>query len=93
MDNSSLQIQPGSDIPGMFLRSYPRHLEVGQDTPRLAAEQAPVADLCRAGVGVHLCELQLGLCACPGGERRVADNISQGLSVHGQTRHLLETFR
>lgn len=61
--------------------AYPRHLEVAKDTPSLAAEYAPVADLRRVRVAVHLRQLQLGLCAHARRERRVADDVAEGLPV------------
>ena len=61
--------------------TYPRHSEIPKDTPRLAAEDAPSLDLDRPCVRVHSRELELGLCAHARCEGRVANNVSEGLSV------------
>lgn len=66
------------------LYAYPRHLEVAKDTTPLAAEYAPVSDLRRVRVAVHLRQLQLGLRAHARREGRVADDVAEGLSVCGK---------
>lgn len=59
--------------------AYPRHLEIPQDTPTLPTQYAPVPDLRRPRVAVHLRQLQLGLGPRPRGQRRVADDVAQRL--------------
>lgn len=68
---------------------YPRHLEVPEDTPSLSSEQAPVPDLGRVRVAVHLRELELGLGAHARGERGVPDDVAEGLSVPARVSLLL----
>lgn len=64
--------------------THPRHLEVPENTALLAAENTPVVDLRGPCVGVHLGELELGDGARAGGQRRVADDVAEGLPVAGE---------
>lgn len=61
--------------------AYPRQLEIPEDTSSLAAQDAPVPDLRRVRVAVHLRQLELGRGAHARRERRVADDVAEGLSV------------
>jgi hypothetical protein len=56
--------------------------EVPENTPCHTSCYASVLDLCGAGVGVHLGELQLSLGADTLGQRSVADDVTEGLSDH-----------
>ena len=57
------------------------HAEVPQYTSSLCTHDTAVPDLCRAGVAMHLAELELSLCARALGKRSVADNVAKSLSV------------
>lgn len=72
---------PGTKIE---VRSYPGELEVTEDTPGLASHCAPVPDLCRLCVGVHLGELQLCFGADAGREGCVSDEVAEGLPAEEQ---------
>lgn len=61
--------------------AYSRQLEVAQHTAALASHDASVSDLGRAGVAVHLRQLQLGFGADSGRQGGVADDESEGLPV------------
>lgn len=61
--------------------TYSCHLEVSEDTTGAPAHDASVADLRRPRVVAHLRELQLGFGADSGRERRVADDVAEGLSA------------
>lgn len=60
-------------------KTYSCHAEISEDTPSFASRYAPVPNLRRACVTVHLRELELGLRARALGECRVADHITQCL--------------
>jgi hypothetical protein len=68
-----------------YAMTYSCHAEVSEDTASLCAHDAAVLDLCRAGVAVHLAELELRLRAGALRERGVADNVAKSLSTK---RHL-----
>ena len=59
--------------------AYSRQFEVAQDTATLTAHYASIPDLGRAGVAVHLGELELGFGADSRREGRVADDVSKSL--------------
>lgn len=61
--------------------TYSCHAEVSEDTATLCAHDTAVLDLCRAGVAVHLGELELRLRARALGQGGVADNVAKRLSV------------
>lgn len=74
-------------------QTYPRHLEVPENTPRLSSNDAPVPDLRRPRVAVHLRELELRLGPHARRQRLVADNVPQRLPTFPQKRsvRLLKT--
>ena len=57
------------------------HAEVSEDTATLCAHDTAVLDLCRAGVAVHLGELELRLRARALRQGSVADNVAKRLPV------------
>ena len=61
--------------------TYSCHAEVSEDTATLCAHDTAVLDLCRAGVTVHLGELELRLRAGALRQRGVANNVAERLSV------------
>ena len=61
--------------------THPSAAKVAENAAPFAAHNAPVFDLGEARVAVHLHELELGLGAHALGEGRVADNVSERLSV------------
>jgi hypothetical protein len=61
--------------------TYSCHAEVSEDTATLCAHDTAVLDLCRAGVAVHLGELELRLRARALRQGGVADNVAKRLSV------------
>jgi hypothetical protein len=64
-----------------YTMTYSCHAEVSEDTASLCAHDAAVLDLCRAGVAVHLAELELRLRARALREGSVSDNVAKSLSV------------
>jgi hypothetical protein len=64
-----------------YAMTYSCHAEVSEDTASLCAHDATVLDLCRAGVAVHLAELELRLRARALRERGVTDNVAKSLSI------------
>ena len=66
---------PGTGKP------YPRHLEISQDTTSLSSLNTPVPDLRRAGVTVHLGQLELCLRAHASGKGYIADDVSERLPI------------
>ena len=60
--------------------TYSCHAEVSEDTATLCAHDTAVLDLCRAGVAVHLGELELRLRARALRQGGVADNVAKRLS-------------
>lgn len=67
-------------------KSYASHLEVAQHTTALTTHDAPVVDLCRPRVAVHLRQLQLRFGADSWGERGVSDDITECLSIQHSLR-------
>jgi hypothetical protein len=61
--------------------TYSCHAEVSEDTASLCAHDAAVLNLCRAGVAVHLAELELRLRARTLREGSVSDNVAKSLSI------------
>jgi len=61
--------------------TYSCHAEVSENTTTLCAHDTAVLDLCRAGVAVHLGELELRLRARALRQGGVADNIAKRLSA------------
>lgn len=93
-DNSHLSIAPASSSQQPWQdsppppppqqtkkkkKTHPRHLKVTQDTPPLATEYASVPYLRRVRVAVHLAQLELRFGADAWRERRVADDVAEGL--------------
>lgn len=69
-------------VPCMRLTiTYSCHAEVSENTSSLCAHDTAVLDLCRAGVAVHLTELELRLRARALREGGITDDIAKGLSV------------
>ena len=60
--------------------TYSCHAEVPENTSSLCAHDTAVPDLCRAGVAVHLSELELRLRAGALRKRGVANNVAKSLS-------------
>ena len=61
--------------------TYPRHLEIPQYTSPLPSLYAPIPNLRRPCVAMHLRQLELCLGACPCRQREVADDVSESLSI------------
>jgi hypothetical protein len=61
--------------------TYSRHLEIPQHTPSFATFNTPISDLCRAGIAMHLRQLQLRLGARPRGQGKIADDVSKRLPI------------
>jgi hypothetical protein len=61
--------------------TYACHAEVSENTATFCAHNTAVLDLCRAGVAVHLAELELRLRARALRERGVANNVAKSLSI------------
>jgi hypothetical protein len=61
--------------------TYPRHLEIPQHTSPFATFNTPISDLRRAGIAMHLRQLQLRLGARPRGQGKIADDISKRLPI------------
>jgi hypothetical protein len=61
--------------------TYSCHAEVSEDTATLCAHNTAVLDLCRAGVAVHLGELELRLRAGALRQGGVTDNVAKRLSA------------
>lgn len=59
--------------------TYSCHLEVAEHTTCVSSHRASVANLRWACVVAHLLELELGFGADSGGERHVADDVTEGL--------------
>lgn len=64
------------------MKTHPRHPKITEHTPPLPPHNTPIPDLRRAGIRMHLGELELGLGARALGERGVADGVAEGLSRH-----------
>lgn len=62
--------------------TYPRHLEIPQHTPSFATFNTPISDLRRAGIAMHLRQLQLRLGARPRGQGKIADDVSKRLPIN-----------
>ena len=60
--------------------TYSCHAEVSEDTATFCAHDAAILDLCRAGVAVHLAELELRLRARALGQGGITDNVAKSLS-------------
>jgi hypothetical protein len=56
--------------------TYPRHLKIPQYTSPLPSLNAPIPDLRRASIAVHLPQLELCLGARPSRKTEVADDVS-----------------
>lgn len=61
--------------------TYPRHLEIPQHTPSFATFNTPISNLRRAGIAMHLRQLQLRLGARPRGQGKIADDVSKRLPI------------
>ncbi len=66
--------------------TYPRHLEIPQHTPSFTTFNTPISDLCRAGIAMHLRQLQLRLGAPPRRQGKIADDVSQRLPIDSVTQ-------
>jgi hypothetical protein len=64
-----------------YAMTYSCHAEVSEDTASLCAHDTAVLDLCRAGVAVHLAELELRLRAGALRKRGIANYVAKSLSV------------
>lgn len=67
--------------------TYSAHFEVAEDTSTPSSHYTPVLDLCQARVAVHLRELELCLGTDTLGERRIADDVSEGLPSDTKVSH------
>jgi hypothetical protein len=64
-----------------YTTTHSRHAEISQYTSSFCAHDTAVLNLSRAGVAVHLAELELGLRARTLGQGGVANNIAKRLSM------------
>lgn len=78
---NSSHFSPPSYPPADIGTTHPSHPEIPENSPSLATHNTSIPDLCRAGIAVHLAELELGLRARSLRERGVADDVAEGLSV------------
>lgn len=60
--------------------TYSCHLEISQHTPGLSTLYASIPDLRWAGIAMHLCKLELCLCARSRWEAHIADDVTKSLS-------------
>lgn len=79
--DTSSHFSPSSRRRAQIGTTHPSHPEVPEHTPSLTTHNTSIPDLCRAGIAVHLAELKLGLRARALGERGVADDVAESLSV------------
>ncbi len=83
-------------LPASMFCTHPSHPEVSHDTPSPSTHDASILYLRRAGVAVHLRELELGLRARSLWERDISDHISERLPngmVRGALARVLPSSR
>lgn len=62
-------------------RTYPRHLKITQNTTPFSTFNTSVLDLCRSGIAVHLCQLDLCLSTGTSWQIHISYYVAKSLSI------------